>query len=47
MINDMIDMWRVYPHLMFIPAAIIGTVVFSFAMIGDTLVEVLNPATRQ
>jgi ABC-type dipeptide/oligopeptide/nickel transport system permease subunit len=46
MINDMIDMWRVYPHLMFIPAAIIGTLVFSFAMIGDTLVEVLNPATR-
>jgi ABC-type dipeptide/oligopeptide/nickel transport system permease subunit len=46
MINEMIDMWRVYPHLMFIPAAIIGTMVFSFAMIGDTLVEVLNPHTR-
>jgi ABC-type dipeptide/oligopeptide/nickel transport system permease subunit len=46
MIIEMIDMWRVFPHLLFVPALIIGTLVFSFAMIGDTLVEVLNPHTR-
>ncbi len=43
MLSDSFSLWISYPHLMIIPAATIGIIVFAFTFLGDGLNDALNP----
>ncbi|MBI2863823.1 MAG: ABC transporter permease [Chloroflexi bacterium] len=38
--------WRLHPHLIFIPGAVVAIVIFCFNFIGDGLNDALNPRNR-
>ena len=44
--NADVSILRTAPHLLLIPAGVVGTVLFSFNIIGDALSDALNPRTR-
>lgn len=37
---------RTYPHLLLVPSAVVGSVIFAFNLLGDGLNDALNPRTR-
>lgn len=43
MLSDSFSLWISFPHLMIIPAATIGVIVFAFTFLGDGLNDALNP----
>ncbi len=43
MLSDSLSLWISFPHLMIIPAATIGIIVFAFTFLGDGLNDALNP----
>ncbi len=43
MLSDSFSLWISFPHLMLIPAATIGIIVFAFTFLGDGLNDALNP----
>ena len=43
MLSDSFSLWISFPHLMIIPAATIGVIVFAFTFLGDGLSDALNP----
>ncbi len=43
MLSDSLSLWISFPHLMVIPAATIGVIVFAFTFLGDGLNDALNP----
>ncbi|MDO8670146.1 MAG: ABC transporter permease [Dehalococcoidia bacterium] len=40
------EMWRIHPHLIFIPGGVVAVIIFAFNFIGDGLNDALNPRNR-
>jgi ABC-type dipeptide/oligopeptide/nickel transport system permease subunit len=40
------DLWRTAPHLVFVPGAVIALIILSFALLGDSLNDALNPRLK-
>jgi ABC-type dipeptide/oligopeptide/nickel transport system permease subunit len=43
MINSAMSSWRQYPHLIAIPALVLGVITLAINFLGDGLNDALNP----
>jgi peptide/nickel transport system permease protein len=47
MISDGLRVWHLRPHLLAVPAAVLGVVTVAFSFLGDGLNDALNPRQWQ